>query len=99
MSLHAPLFYVIPDETVQVAKAAFPKGNRYLLLRDTFGGIVREADGGCKQGVGEMLVDHKLPASRPLLCMFRAYARVSKLLFLHGAQRHKRRFLRLADSL
>jgi transposase len=37
MSLHAPLFYVIPEETVQVAQAAFPKGNRYLRVRDTFG--------------------------------------------------------------
>jgi hypothetical protein len=30
MSLNSPLFYVIPEETVRVAKAAFPKGNRYL---------------------------------------------------------------------
>ena len=37
MSLNSPLFYVIPEETVQVSKAAFPQGNRYLLLRDTFG--------------------------------------------------------------
>lgn len=39
MSLNAPLFYVIPEETVQVAQAAFPKGNRYLRLRDTFGSL------------------------------------------------------------
>ncbi len=44
MSLNAPLFYVIPDETVQVAKAAFPKGNRYLLLRDTFGLLFHNPD-------------------------------------------------------
>ena len=44
MSLNAPLFYVIPDETVQVAKAAFPKGNRYLLLRDTFGPLFQNPD-------------------------------------------------------
>jgi transposase len=44
MSLNAPLFYVIPDETVQVAKAAFPKGNRYLLLRDTFGPLFHNPD-------------------------------------------------------
>jgi len=30
MSLNTALFYVSPDETIQVAKAAFPKGNRYL---------------------------------------------------------------------
>jgi transposase len=39
MSLNAPLFYLIPDETIQVAQAAFPKGNRYLRVRDTFGPI------------------------------------------------------------
>ena len=37
MSLNVALFTVIPDETERVAKAAFPTGNRYLLLRDTFG--------------------------------------------------------------
>ena len=37
MSLDAPLFSAIPEETARVAKAAFPKGNRYLQLRDTFG--------------------------------------------------------------
>ena len=37
MSLKAPLFSVVPAETARVAHAAFPKGNRYLLLRDTFG--------------------------------------------------------------
>ena len=44
MSLNAPLFSVIPEETERVAKAAFPKGNRYLRLRDTFGQLfAREA--------------------------------------------------------
>lgn len=37
MSLKASLFTSIPEETVRVAKAAFPKGNRYLRVRDTFG--------------------------------------------------------------
>src|ERR687886_2130841 len=37
MSLKAALFPVVPAETARVAHAAFPKGNRYLLLRDTFG--------------------------------------------------------------
>lgn len=44
MSLNTPLFAVIPDETARVAKAAFPKGNRYLLLRDTFGSLFTSAD-------------------------------------------------------
>src|SRR4051794_13858813 len=32
MSMHAPLGYQIPDETVRVAEAAFPKGNIYMEL-------------------------------------------------------------------
>jgi transposase len=44
MSLQVPLFTVIPDETVRVAKAAFPRGNRYLQLRDTFGPLFDSAD-------------------------------------------------------
>ncbi len=44
MSLHVPLFAIIPDETIRVAKAAFPKGNRYLQLRDTFGPLFASAD-------------------------------------------------------
>ncbi len=39
MSLDAPLSSAIPDDTARVAKAAFPKGNRYLQLRDTFGQV------------------------------------------------------------
>ena len=39
MSLRAPVSYCIPDETVRVAHAAFPKGNPYLRMRDTLGPI------------------------------------------------------------
>ena len=44
MSLNAPLFSVIPEDTERVAKAAFPKGNRYLRLRDAFGQLFASAD-------------------------------------------------------
>ena len=39
MSMREPLVgdYPIPDETHRVAHAAFPKGNRYLQLREHFG--------------------------------------------------------------
>jgi transposase len=39
MSMRETLFgdYPIPDDTRQVAQAAFPKGNLYLQLRDRFG--------------------------------------------------------------
>jgi hypothetical protein len=33
MSLHPQDFSVVPDETVRVARAAFPKGNSYMILR------------------------------------------------------------------
>ena len=39
MSLQSPLGYVIPDQTSQVAQAAFPKGNPYMHMRDTLGPI------------------------------------------------------------
>jgi transposase len=39
MSLRAPLVSRIPDQTAQVAHAAFPKGNPSLRMRDTLGPI------------------------------------------------------------
>jgi transposase len=44
MSLHVPLFAVIPEDTERVAKAAFPRGNRYVHLRDTFGPLFDSRD-------------------------------------------------------
>ena len=39
MSLRAPLVYCLPEDTAQVARAAFPKGNAYLRVYDTLGPI------------------------------------------------------------
>ncbi len=39
MSLKVRSISQIPEDTVRVAKAAFRKGNRYILLRDTFGDL------------------------------------------------------------
>jgi len=39
MSMHAPPFYLIPEQTARVAQAAFPKGNSYMRMRDAFGPI------------------------------------------------------------
>src|SRR5438874_3871188 len=39
MSKHAPLFYAIPEQTAQIARAAFPKGNPYMRMRDALGPI------------------------------------------------------------
>lgn len=37
MSLHPEPFRPVPEETAEVARAAFPKGHPYLCLRDAFG--------------------------------------------------------------
>ncbi len=39
MSMHAPLVYAIPEQTAQIAHAAFPKGNPYMRVRDELGPI------------------------------------------------------------
>ena len=44
MSLAFEPIPLVPRETVRVAKAAFPKGNPYLTLRDELGPIFADAD-------------------------------------------------------
>jgi transposase len=39
MSLQPQTKYPIPEETQQVARAAFPKGNPYMRMRDELGEI------------------------------------------------------------
>ena len=44
MSLKPLAIQPVPAETVRVARAAFPKGNPYLILRDTLGPIFQDED-------------------------------------------------------
>jgi transposase len=44
MSLKPSPISQIPEDTARIAKAAFPKGNRYMLLRDTFGDFFNTTD-------------------------------------------------------
>jgi transposase len=44
MSLHPEPIEPVPEETARVARAAFPRGNPYLRLRDTLGSIYTDAD-------------------------------------------------------
>jgi len=44
MSLHPQPIPPVPEETVRVARAAFPKGNIYLKIRDTLGSIYVDED-------------------------------------------------------
>ena len=43
MSLQPQPVSPIPAETIRVARAAFPKGNIYMLIRDELGTIYEEA--------------------------------------------------------
>ena len=44
MSLKPSIIDPIPEETVRIARAAFPKGNLYLSMRDEFGTLFKDAD-------------------------------------------------------
>jgi len=44
MSLHEPHDYVIPEQTAAVARAAFPKPNTIMRMRDTFGSLFSNQD-------------------------------------------------------
>lgn len=44
MSLQPQAMYLVPDETVRVAHAAFPKGTLYLHIYDTLGTIYQDRD-------------------------------------------------------
>src|SRR5829696_3667260 len=59
MSLDAPLAYIIPDETARVARAAFPKGNPYMRVRDTLGPIYTNPD------FADLFPKHAAPAEAP----------------------------------
>ena len=44
MSLHPQSIPPVPEETARVARAAFPHGNLYLVMRDTFGPVFADDD-------------------------------------------------------
>ena len=44
MSLHPHIIEPVPDETARIARAAFPKGNPSLTLRDQLGTIFQDED-------------------------------------------------------
>ena len=44
MSLHPKAIPSVPEATARVARAAFPKGNIYLQIRDTLGSIYVDED-------------------------------------------------------
>jgi transposase len=44
MSLHPQSIPPVPEETARVARAAFPHGNLYLVMRDAFGPVFADDD-------------------------------------------------------
>jgi transposase len=44
MSLKAQVISPVPGETVRIARAAYPKGNVYLQMRDVLGSIYTDED-------------------------------------------------------
>jgi transposase len=44
MSMHPQPIRPVPEETARIAKAAFPKGNLYMKMRDKLGTIFEDAD-------------------------------------------------------
>ena len=44
MSLHPQPLLAVPEDTARVARAAFRRGNPYLLLRDRLGAVFADAD-------------------------------------------------------
>jgi transposase len=42
MSMHPHAIATIPEETVRVARAAFPRGNIYLTMRDQLGTLYED---------------------------------------------------------
>jgi transposase len=42
MSLKPEPLQPIPEETIRIARAAFPKGNVYMRMRDEFGTLYED---------------------------------------------------------
>ncbi len=42
MTLHPQREFSIPEETARVARAAYPKGNLYMKMRDALGTIYQD---------------------------------------------------------
>jgi transposase len=56
MTLHSQNDFSIPEETVRVARAAYPKGNPYLKLRDALGTLYQD------QSLAHLFPDNGRPA-------------------------------------
>jgi transposase len=68
MSMHPHAIGSIPEETVRVARAAFPRGNMYLTMRDQLGTLYED------QNFAALFPKRGRPAEAPwqlaLVCVF-----------------------------
>jgi transposase len=57
MSLPPASLFTVPERTAAIAHAAFPKGNRYMQMRDTLGTVYTNAEfaGGVVWSVNQAL--------------------------------------------
>jgi transposase len=60
MTLQSQNDFSIPEETVRVARAAYPKGNPYLKLRDALGTLYQD------QAFAHLFPDNGRPAQARL---------------------------------
>ena len=59
MTLQPQNTFSIPEETVRVARSAFPKGNLYMNMRDTLGTIYQD------QAFAHLFPENGRPAEAP----------------------------------
>ena len=56
MCLHPESISPVPETTARVAKAAFPKGNRYMRLRDELGVFYNDEDFAKRSAYAQIVV-------------------------------------------
>ena len=59
MSLHSKSIEPVPEETARIARAAFPRGNGYLRLRDEIGSLYTD------EAYADLFPVHGQPAEAP----------------------------------
>lgn len=101
MSLRPRPIPPVPEETARVARAAFPKGNIYIMLRDELGLLIRDED------FASLFSRRGQPAEAPLKWPVQSPPRPRSRfcrngpynLFLHGLQVRRLAVVPLAPDL
>ena len=101
MSLHPQAFCAVPEETVRVARAAYPKGNVYLQVRDELGTIYTDQSfaesfpncGQPAEAPWRLLLVSLMQFAEGLICSARGFrrARTTRLEMTVGLRTHRSR--------